>query len=46
MDWEATAEAGLVPAVGAVDSVVLALSVEERVELHRLLQEALAGSGA
>ncbi len=46
MDWEATAEAGLVPAVGAVDSVVLALSVEERVELHRLLQEALGGSGA
>jgi hypothetical protein len=46
MDWEATAEAGLVPAVGAVDSVVLALSVEERLELHRLLQEALGGSGA
>ena len=46
MDWDATAEAGLVPAVGAVDSVVLALSVEERVELHRLLQEALGGSGA
>jgi len=46
MDWEATAEAGLVPAVGAIDSVVLSLSVEERVELHRLLQEALGGSGA
>ena len=46
MDWEATAEAGLVPAVGAVDSVVLALSVEERLELHRLLQEALGASGA
>jgi hypothetical protein len=46
MDWEATAEAGLVPAVGAVDSVVLALSVEERLELHRLLQEALGGAGA
>ena len=46
MDWEATAEAGLVPAVGAADSVVLALSVEERLELHRLLQEALGRSGA
>jgi hypothetical protein len=46
MDWEATAEAGLVPAVGAVDSVVLALSVEERLELYWLLQEALGGAGA
>jgi hypothetical protein len=46
MDWEAAAEAGLVPAEGAVDRVVFALSAEERVELHRLLEEALAGSGA
>jgi hypothetical protein len=46
MDWEAAAEAGLVPTVGAVDGVVLALSDEERLELHRLLQEALAASGA
>jgi hypothetical protein len=46
MDWEAAAEAGLVPAEGAVDGVVLALSDEERLELHRLLQEALAASGA
>lgn len=46
MDWEAAAEAGLVPADGAVDGIVLALSDEERVELHRLLQEALAKSGA
>jgi hypothetical protein len=46
MDWDTAAEAGLVPAEGAVDRVVFALSAEERVELHRLLQEALAGSGA
>jgi hypothetical protein len=46
MDWDAAAEAGLVPADGAVDGIVLALSDEERVELHRLLQEALAKSGA
>jgi hypothetical protein len=39
-------EAGLVPADGAVDSVVFAMSAEERVELHRLLQEALAKAGA
>jgi hypothetical protein len=46
LDWDAVAEAGLAPADGAVDGVVLALSDEERVELHRLLKEALAGSGA
>jgi hypothetical protein len=46
LDWEAAAEAGLVPARDALDSVVFDLSDEERVELHRLLQEALAGAGA
>lgn len=46
LDWDAAVEAGLVPAEGAVDGVVLALSDEERVELHRLLQEALGASGA
>jgi hypothetical protein len=46
MDWDAAAEAGLVPADRALDGIVLALSDEERVELHRLLQEALAKSGA
>jgi hypothetical protein len=45
MYWDSTAEAGLVPADGAVDRVVFALSAEERVELHRLLEEALRGSG-
>ena len=46
LDWDAASEAGLVPAQGAVDTVVFALSSEERAELHRLLQEALAGAGA
>lgn len=46
LDWEAAAEAGLVPAREAVDSIVFDLSDEERVELHRLLKEALAGAGA
>ena len=46
LDWDAALEAGLVPADGAVDSVVFAMSAEERVELHRLLQEALAKAGA
>jgi hypothetical protein len=46
LDWEAAAEAGLVPAAGAVDRIVFALSAEERVELHRILEEALARSGA
>jgi len=42
LDWDAASEAGLVPSAGTVDRVVLTLSVDERVELHRLLQEALA----
>ena len=46
IDWDAASEAGLVPADGTVDSVVFAMSAEERVELHRLLQEALAKAGA
>ena len=46
LDWDAASEAGLVPADGTVDSVVFAMSAEERVELHRLLQEALAKAGA
>ena len=46
LDWDAASEAGLVPSVGSVDRVVFTLSVDERVELHRLLQEALAGPGA
>ena len=46
LDWDAALEAGLLPAEGTVDTVVFALSPEERAELHRLLQEALAGAGA
>lgn len=46
LDWDAALEAGLVPADGTVDTVVFAMSAEERVELHRLLQEALAKAGA
>lgn len=46
LDWDAALEAGLVPVDGTVDSVVFAMSAEERVELHRLLQEALAKAGA
>jgi hypothetical protein len=46
LDWEAATEAGLVPSEGTVDRVVFTLSAEERVELHRLLQEALGRAGA
>ena len=46
LDWDAALEAGLVPVDGTVDSVVFAMSAEERVELHRLLEEALAKAGA
>jgi hypothetical protein len=46
LDWDAASEAGLLPAEGTVDTIVFALSAEERAELHRLLQEALAGAGA
>lgn len=46
LDWDAASEAGLVPSVGTIDRVVFTLSLDERVELHRLLQEALARAGA
>ena len=46
LDWDAALEAGFLPADGTIDSVVFAMSAEERVELHRLLQDALAGAGA
>jgi hypothetical protein len=46
LDWDAASEAGLVPSVGTADRVVFTLSVDERVELRRLLQEALARAGA
>jgi anti-sigma-K factor RskA len=46
LDWDAASEAGLVPTRGTVDKVVLALEPEERLALQRILEEALAGSGA
>ena len=46
MDWESASEAGLVPPPGAVDRAVFALTVDERRELQRILQEGLAGPGA
>ena len=46
LDWDAATEAGLAPQSGAVDYLVSALSTEERVELERLLQEALLPPGA
>ena len=44
LDWEAAAEAGLAPPAGAVDRIVTALNDEERLELQRLLEEALSGA--
>jgi hypothetical protein len=42
LDWDAASEAGLVPAQGAVDNVLVALTGEERNELQRILEEALS----
>ena len=42
LDWDAASEAGLVPAQGAVDNVLVALTGEERDELRRILEEALS----
>ena len=42
LDWDAASEAGLVPAHGAVDNVLVALTGEERDELRRILEEALS----
>jgi anti-sigma-K factor RskA len=46
LDWDAASEAGLVPAHGTVDNVLVALTGEERNELQRILEEALAAAGA
>ena len=40
LDWDAAAEAGLMPAAGAVDRAIVDLTADERRELQRLLQEA------
>jgi hypothetical protein len=44
-DWEFAAEAGLTARAGAVESLVDELSDEERLELRRLLEEALSSGG-
>ncbi len=46
IEWDTASEAGLVPSHGTADKVVFALSPEERLELQRILEEALAASGA
>jgi hypothetical protein len=46
LDWDAASEAGLVPALGVVDNVLVALTGEERSELQRILEEALSAAGA
>jgi len=45
LDWE-VAEAGFTTRLGLVDGTVNELSSDERVELRRLLNEALAKPGA
>jgi hypothetical protein len=42
LDWDAASQAGLVPAQGSVDHVLVALTGEERNELRRILEEALS----
>lgn len=42
LDWEAASEAGILPAHGAVDNVLVALTGEEQNELRRILEEALS----
>jgi hypothetical protein len=46
LDWAAASEAGLLPARGAIDRVVLALDEQERIALGEILEEVLAGKGA
>jgi hypothetical protein len=46
LDWETAEEAGLTTRLGMVDRTVSELSPDERLELERLLNEALAKPGA
>jgi hypothetical protein len=46
MDWDAAAETGMTSRPGGVDEVVGSLTDGERIELQRLLKEALARPGA
>lgn len=44
-DWDAAAEAGIAVRAGEVDMALAALTEDERIELRRMLDEALRGSG-
>jgi anti-sigma factor RsiW len=46
LDWDDFGEAGLAPRVGSVDSALTELTDAERVELERLLSEAIRRAGA
>ena len=45
LDWDAAAEAGMTMEVGAAEQALNELTIAERVELQRLLHEAMGGSG-
>jgi hypothetical protein len=45
LDWDTAAEAGITMDVGAADGALTELTDAERVELQRLLREAMSGSG-
>ena len=46
LDWDSAAEVGITMEVGAADSAVAELSEAERIELQRLLREAIGPKGA
>jgi hypothetical protein len=46
VDWDSAGDAGLTTRLGIVDRSVSELSADERLELERLLNEALAKPGA
>ena len=46
LDWDSVVEAGMTVPVGAADGAVTELNDVERVELQRLLRDAMSGSGA
>ena len=46
LDWDSAAEAGMTMEAGEVDNRLTELTDAERIELQRLLREAMSGSGA
>ena len=46
LDWDSVAEAGISTDVGAADGALTDLNDAERIELRRLLREAMAHRGA